>query len=747
MKRLYGEALALYQAGYFPEAAATYQQILEIEPTKAEIWWELGQVYGCQADWNQALMAFNQALNLDPDNARIYGDLGLAWQQLGDFSRSILAYQTAIDLDSNYSPAYYQLGNLYAELGEFQLAEQFYRQAITINPSEVNSYLNLGNILTVQNQIEQAITVYKQALEQYPKYPDLLYQYGLAIATSSSSKAAFYFGSAAYYQQDYQTAIDYYKILLNHSNKTVEFYLNFADSYQQLDQFSVAISVYNKAIKEYPNSVDIYLAFILALQNSGQTESAIKIAEKGLQILPSNIRLKLADQRLLPILYQEQAEIQFYRQRFKQLLFNIIQNCPLETVEEKNLALQAIADNTNFYLQYQGYNDLALQQYYGKFVSEVMAANYPEYTEKITIRKTDKIKIGYISAFLQWHTVGIVFLGWVKQHNFDLFEISCYHIGAEVDEITDLFCYYSDHFYHIADDLEAIIQQIQIDEIDILVFLDIGMSPQTTQLAGLRLASIQCAAWGHPVTTGLPTIDYFISSEYLEPIHAQNHYSEQLITLPNLGIYYPPPQLPQLRKTRSDFKLKKNSIIYLSAQSIFKYLPQYDAIFCAIAQKVKNAQFVFFTHWNSEITEDFKQRLNLAFSQKNLNFNDYCIILPRLDKSDYLQLHLLADISLDTFEFTGFLTSLDAIACNLPIVTNEGSFMRSRQTAGILKYINVTETIAQNQSEYITIAIRLGKNSRARQSISEKLKINQSVLYQDDQCISSLEKFYLSNFK
>ncbi|MGB3403473.1 MAG: tetratricopeptide repeat protein [Microcoleaceae cyanobacterium] len=745
VKRLHGEALALSQAGYFAEAVALYQQILKIKPIDSQFWWELGTIYCYQMDWYQALTAFNQALNCDSKPGKIYADLGFVWQQLGDIDQAISAYQTAIDLDSDNIQVYHLLGNLYLELGEYQQAEQFYRQGIKVNPREIESYLSLGNLLMIQNNIEQATLLYQQGLEYYPQHPDLLYQYGLVIAThSTSEEAAFYFACAAYYQQDYLTAIDYYQTALNSKYKTIEIYLNLGDCYQQLDQISTAIDIYQTALEYDPKSVDIYLALIIALQNSGKTEAAIKVAETALEKLPKNIRLKLAHQRILPILYQTEIEIKFYRQRFHKLLINLINNFSLETPEEKKLALQAIGENTNFYLQYQGKNDLKLQQQYGNFVSQVMAAHYPKYIQNINSRKKDKIKIGYISAFLQWHTVGIVFLGWIKQHNLDLFEIYCYHIGTETDEITDLFQYYSNYFYHIPNDLDATIQQIDTDKIDILVFLDIGMSPLTTQLAGLRLAAIQCAAWGHPVTTGLPTIDYFISAELLESTIAKKQYSEQLFCLPNIGIYYQKPNLPICLKQRSDFNLKSDSIIYLSSQSLFKYLPQYDFVFAAIAKNIKTAQFIFFSHWNSEITEQFKQRLNLVFTQFGLDFKKYCIILPRLDKQDYLQLHLLADIALDTFAFTGFLTSLDAIACNLPIVTHEGSLMRSRQTAGILKRINVTETLAQNQSEYIKIATRLGLDSNLRKLISEKIKVNQSILYQDSECVQSLEEFYLS---
>jgi predicted O-linked N-acetylglucosamine transferase (SPINDLY family) len=98
--------------------------------------------------------------------------------------------------------------------------------------------------------------------------------------------------------------------------------------------------------------------------------------------------------------------------------------------------------------------------------------------------------------------------------------------------------------------MERIAQHILDNQLHILVYLDIGMDPRTTQLAGLRLAPVQCVTWGHPITSGLPTIDYFISSELMEPAEGDNHYSEKLIRLSNLGIAYPKPSLPPQRKTR-----------------------------------------------------------------------------------------------------------------------------------------------------------------------------------------------------
>jgi hypothetical protein len=63
------------------------------------------------------------------------------------------------------------------------------------------------------------------------------------------------------------------------------------------------------------------------------------------------------------------------------------------------------------------------------------------------------------------------------------------------------------------------------------------MDPATCALAALRLAPLQIAGWGHPVTTGLPTMDLFVSGELLEGQGAERHYREKLIRLPGTGVY------------------------------------------------------------------------------------------------------------------------------------------------------------------------------------------------------------------
>ena len=104
-------------------------------------------------------------------------------------------------------------------------------------------------------------------------------------------------------------------------------------------------------------------------------------------------------------------------------------------------------------------------------------------------------------------------------------------------------------------DLQAAREAISEARLDVLFYPDIGMDPVTYFLAQARLAPVQCATWGHPVTTGMPTIDYFLSCDAAEPEGAETHYSEILVRLGGLPFSYRRPSHPNPLGSRADFDL------------------------------------------------------------------------------------------------------------------------------------------------------------------------------------------------
>ena len=323
------------------------------------------------------------------------------------------------------------------------------------------------------------------------------------------------------------------------------------------------------------------------------------------------------------------------------------------------------------------------------------------------------------------------------------FEVYCYYLGQETNELTHRFKEQADKFYQFSKDVNQICNQIIADNIHILVFPHIGIDPITTQIASLRLAPFQCTSWCHPVTTGLSTIDYFLSSECMEPANGQEHYTEQLILLPNIAVSYPKPDIPERSLSREAFDIPNNAIVYLSCQNPKKYLPQYDAIFANIAQKVRRAKFIFLSHsCNHRIMSVFKQRMQRSFMERGLCYDDFCIVLPWLDEYTYLQLNLVSDIYLDTIGWSGGFTTLKAIACCLPVITYPYHLMRGRHSYGILKMLGVIDTIAKDEQDYVNIAIKLGLDPTLRNKIANQIARNHHYLFDDTECIQGLEDFY-----
>lgn len=620
-------------------------------------------------------------------------------------------------------------------------------------PTTVAEYQQQGKALLADYRLEEAIQTLEAAQKLSPRDPGVLYDLGAAYqakAQDSQMRSDFYAGFAFYRQGKFAAAIERYRQFFQVDKTQVSpesmqrAYKCLSDSYQRLGQYDEAIQLLREAVQAQPIPA-LYYDLVSALRDHGQTQAAIATASSALQQIPNDFSLQLAQHLTLPILYNTPDEIVAYRHRFTEGLAAIAAQLDLSTPEAQANALAGMGRYAHFYLAYQGGDDRILQVQYGQIVHQIMQANYPQWLQPRPmppLSTEGKIRIGYISDCLRLHTVGKLFSGWVQHHDRQKFEVYCYSLNREQDAIAQQLQRSSDAFHQMTGDVKSIAQQVLADQLHVLVFLDLGMHAKTTQLAGLRLAPVQCVTWGHPVTSGLPTVDYFLSSALMEPENAQLHYTEKLVNLPKLGIAYAQPELPELTKTRADFGLREDAVVYLSCQSLFKYLPQYDFVFPAIAQQVPQAQFAFIAHFSSNVTEQFRQRLRVAFAAVGLNSDDYCVIVPRLGQKSYLQLNLLADVFLDTFAWSGGNTTLEAIACNLPVVTCPGEFMRGRHAAAILEVLGVKDAIAPTPTEYIEIAVRLGQDSAWRQQMVQRIQQGHAQLYGDRTAVAALEAFY-----
>src|SRR5262249_21773051 len=155
-----------------------------------------------------------------------------------------------------------------------------------------------------------------------------------------------------------------------------------------------------------------------------------------------------------------------------------------------------------------------------------------------------KPRIGIVSRYLTpSHTVGKFMQGIIRHLSREQFEVIAFSVGRDYAYLPDGGEHPDDRFIVLpSENIEAAARMIAEAAPDILLYADIGMNITTYCLAAMRLAQVQCVTWGHPVTTGLSTMDYFLSSRLIEPEAAQNDYSEELVCLESLPTYYYRPE-------------------------------------------------------------------------------------------------------------------------------------------------------------------------------------------------------------
>lgn len=656
---------------------------------------------------------------------------GADYLNQGNPGQALAMFQGALAVNPRDQLACFNAGVACHALEDYDKAVQYYRQVIQSVPGFAQVHHNLALALAAQKRCQPAIEAYRKALELDSE--DFVSAYNLGVL---------YFELGMLHE-----AVDMMQIAVRLNPSLAEAFNVLGVIYKEQNRDEEALVCLDQALSIKPDFAEAYVNRGILYQKIGEFERSLDQHRQALicnpQCAPARWLLELS----LPMIYDSAEQIEHYRLRFRVNLQRLVASTPLDTDAHKSFALQGVQTTTNFYLQYQCRDDAAPQSEYGRFVHSIMAANFPEWTvEKRMppLNPDDKIRIGYVSTYMCRHTVGTFLAGWLKHHTRSEFDIHCYHVGKKVDDWTRHIRGLSRHFHHFAGDMRAAASRINADNLHILIYADIGMDPITTQLAALRLAPIQCCHWGHPITTGLPTVDFFLSSDLMEPENADAFYTEKLVRLPSLSLCYEPPDLPRGPKQRAELGIPEDRFVYLSIQSIYKYLPQHDDIYPRIAKAVPRSCFVFIGHHSAAATERFRSRLRTAFSAVELNADDFCIFTKRLSATDFLSLNLAADVVLDSMEWSGGKTTLEALSCGAPVVTLPGRFMRGRHAFAMLKMMEMTDTIARDKSGYCDIAIRLARDPAFLSAVKSRVATNRHKLYNDLIFMAALESFYRS---
>jgi CRISPR-associated protein Csy1 len=424
---------------------------------------------------------------------------------------------------------------------------------------------------------------------------------------------------------------------------------------------------------------------------------------------------------------------------------------------------------TNFFLAYQGRDDRELQAKYAAFLQRALAIAAPQWrsldgsaaqpvrasegTRMDSVQGTPdapsmsrRLRVGFASSFFHTGTAGRYFRSWVTDLPRERFEVHVYHLYPGLDEIATEIKARADHFAQFGGGRvkpSIIAPVIRDAALDVLIYPELGMDYTSFALAALRLAPRQLAGWGHPVTSGHPTIDGFITCGDMEPAGADSHYTEPLLSLPGIGTCYRSLTLPD-PGSRAKFGLPEGTPLLLCPQSLFKVHPDNDDLFAEVLAANPEALLVMFDGRHPRVAGIFVRRMTRALDARGVATERLRILAP-LPHDDYLRVNLLCDAMLDTLHWSGGNTSLDALACGLPVVTLPGAFMRGRQSHTMLRMAGVPELVASDRADYVAIASRLARDAAWRGALAARIRDGRHLLFDTRAPIEAFAKLLTEN--
>ncbi|WP_417386261.1 tetratricopeptide repeat protein [Gimesia sp.] len=700
------------------EAAITMlQKAIELQPGCWEIRNNMGIVYSAQKDFESAIKCFQDALKQAPDNHDILFHLGKAFEESNETSQAIITYREVLEKHRNHPGSAFQLGSLMASLGDLDDAYEIFQSLYQSDQTNTASLYGMGSVRLRQKKFGSAVGYFELLVELDPNH----LQSRLNLIELYSSQLRI---------EDAEEQIK--QAIKDHpDNASLWIFRGFLCN--QKKQTSKALKYFQRALELDDSNPSTYSNLASLYQGMGQFEEAKEALEKAFQLRPlPEYRLAIAS--LLPPIPASLEAIEEVRLSFME---------KIEEMHADRIQIDASIKLTpgTFYLAYQGYNDRPIiERMAGLYQLKNTLSWNPQ---NPTVERDGRIRIGFISNLFYAHTIGSLMKGIIKNFDREKYHVITISPLKHNDHVAQEIRANSDEYVFLGIDLQQANQRLQSLELDILFYADIGMDPLIFSLATTRHAPVQCVTWGHPITTGLKTIDYFISSKLIEPEDAQEHYTEQLVQLDSLPSYYYRPALPEKIKNRGAFGLSDDEHIYACPQTLFKIHPEFDQILAGILKQDPKARIVMIRDQSSK----WKNLLVERFEKTFPDTVDRIHWLRGMSTADFLNLIYISDVLLDPLHFGGGNTSFQSMAIGTPVVTLPAKYMRGRGMLAIYNKMGIQDCVVSSIEEYIDLACHIGSDEAFRDQLRLKILSKSHLIFEDINTVREMESFFESALK
>lgn len=661
IKAVFQGAVRLHQANRTEEAAASYRQLLALQPDHTAGLYLYGMLLGQSGADDEAIVQLQHAVASSPGYADAHQALGNLYLKQGLLAQARASFEAVLQARPQFYPALNGLARALTGSGQLPQAIAVLQQAIAIKPEETAAYYNLGVAFQKQGLIEAAVPAYSRVLALEPEHLDACFNLGVLFQEHGQHERA-----AACYQQVLQLqqehlpihARAYYHLgdVLAGAGKTAEWLENFR-------QFR----------RHAPPSSMMAIYGLQACQHLGEVAQCQAYLESLLS--GALIEQNAADEL----------------DRLEELLFVILY---FDFPQQQLLQL------------YRRYNQLCRQIHAPQMVLPPR-------------RPGAKIRLGYVSGDLRNHVMGKMMYQAIRHHDAEQFEVVCYSLSPQQDEWTDRFRACSQKFVSLANlDARSAAELIAADQLDLLVDLSTHTKGGLPAILAFKPARVQITHIASAGAVGLDSIDFKLTDQYADPASNQEYLLEPL--LPMQACVFPyrhiaPPAAHNYQ--REKLGIAHDAVVIGAFVNLMKLSPRCLALWRQVLDAIPNAVLAFsplseaaqagYLQWSGALGIPAKRVIFIpAGSDDGLNQARYAVV----------------DLVLDTMPYGGVNGTLEALDMGVPVVTLCGERHGERTGYSILMHLGVTATIARSEQEYLAIAKRLATDAAFRTQVRAEIR-------------------------
>lgn len=684
-EELFKSAVAFFNQNNNEEAEKICFEILKIDRFFADAYNILSAIYSNKNNLDKAIENIQHAININPNNHLYYTNLGEYYFRKGDPKKAEEYLLKAIAIKPDFSGARYNLGNVHKSQGRKADAKICYENAVALNKDDWQSLQNLGNLLKEEDDA------------------------------------------------DLETVASYYWASIRVKPSNTEGEMALANCFYEMKNLYKAEFHYRVVLTKKPDQDQTIKCLAIIYELQSRYEEALKYFKMYLNNNKTNIARMFHVDFLEPSVYMHVKEIELGRKKkFEHIQKYIDMNLTLEKITS-DWFIENVQPNLQ--LAYQGVDNKDFKTKYNEIFKNIFTDHYPTYKKNAT----DLIKVGYLvtdsheGIFSRFNPLIINNL----DKKFDQYLI-CSEKGYKKyikekitrDDINIIFTDGSEK------DLKEKVRPL---ELDVLNHWEVGTDTLNYFAAYFKLALIQVTGLGFPETTGLPDMDYFISSELLELPNAQEHYTEKLIKFKNLPLVSSKVKIPEDYKSFEELGVDTTKNTYLCCQNLKKIHPDYDILVNKILERDPNGLFLFMESQYFQVTDLLRSRLKVTCAE----FYDRIFFIEMVDNKDFLGCIKQADIIIDSLYFGGTTTAYDAFSMNTPVVTLPWEFERGRYTKALYDLMDIEGLVANSFDNLADIAVKTVNDKTYLKSLRDKIAEKNHILFENLAVVKEYEEFFV----